>query len=180
MRPRCANIFYSHLKRLIGLRFDIPILLIDRILLRNIPDILKVNSVLRVVRDEVSHLMPASFFPSQGHVYAILDGQTGVRQQLYPYGRRPCATNYLLALDHLMANVTRVSQVGFKDLYPERRRSAFTMARVYCIGSPRKRTNSHWTSRCIIFAWVIISTHLRRKITSGSFFLRFMRETALF
>lgn len=68
IRPRCANFPYSLLIH-IGPRFNIPKNhLIDQILLRNIPDILKDNSVLRMVRDEASHLMYASFFPSQGHV----------------------------------------------------------------------------------------------------------------
>ena len=109
MRPRCANISYSHSKHIIGPRLDIPrifnIPLIDRILLRNIPNILKDNSVLRVVRDEASHLMSASFFPSQGHVYAILNRQTGVRQQLCPYGRRPYATDYHLQVGYKRSRI---------------------------------------------------------------------------
>ena len=63
MSPRSANFSHSHLKHLIGPRFNISKNhLIDRILLRNIPDILKDNSVLRTVRVVASHLMPASFF----------------------------------------------------------------------------------------------------------------------
>ena len=63
MSPRCANFSHSHMKHIIGPRFNISKNhLIDRILLRNIPDILKDNSVLRTVRVVASHLMPASFF----------------------------------------------------------------------------------------------------------------------
>ena len=136
--------------------------LIHRILLRNIPDILKDNSVLRVVRDEASHLMPASFFPSQGHVYTILDRQTAVRQQLYPYGRRPCATNY-----HL--------QVGYKRSRIYIPNAAVQLSRFprFIVLGPLVREQiliALFLTRCIIFDLVNISTHLHREIISGRFF----------
>jgi hypothetical protein len=131
MSPVC-QFFYSHLKHLIGPRFNIP--LIGQILLRNISDILKDNSVLRMVRDGASHLMPASFFPSQGHVCAIiLDRQRAVRQQLLPLWQEPLRRRSPLA--------SRVqTQV---NLHPKGIFSAFTISKVYCVMSSCKRTNSH-------------------------------------
>lgn len=139
MSPRCcANISYSHLKHIIGPWFNIPKNhLIDRILLRNIPDILKDNSVLRMVRDKASHLMFASFFNFSRACVC------------YPRWVNS-GTSIVLPLwqETLRRRLPLASRVQtHEDLHPERRRLIFTISKVYCFKSPCKRTNSH----CIIF-----------------------------
>ena len=102
--------------------------------------------------------MLASFFPSQGHVFAILDRQTAVRQQLFA----------LMAGDPAPPITTCKSGTNTRGFISRTPSFNFTIFKVYCFSFPCKRTKSYWIIR------------LGEKIAPYSYFwtifLRVMRE----
>lgn len=62
----------------------------------------RITPSIRVVCYEASYLMPASFFPSPGHVYAILDSCTSLRQD-----PAPPITTHFDGECHKLSSITR-------------------------------------------------------------------------